>query len=100
MSGGRIAVIVAALAAVIVAVVLAGGGGGGSEDGGGAQGAKAPSGALAIPFAYSPEKEALLKPLVEEFNASGAKVGGKAVFVELQNITSGDAQVRIAKQEL
>ena len=50
-------------------------------------------GAVAVTFAYSPEKEALLKPLIERFNASKTEAGGKAVFVEAaERESSGDAE--------
>jgi Ca-activated chloride channel family protein len=53
-----------------------------------------------VSFAYSPEKEKLLVPLVRRFNASGAKVGGKPVFVSAQNVASGDAETKIAAGRL
>ena len=65
--------------------------------GGGEAAQKAPSGALAVSFGYSPEKEGLLKPLIAKFNAQQNQIGGKAIFVEGQNISSGDAEQKIAK---
>src|SRR3954469_1971986 len=61
---------------------------------------KAPSGALKITFAYSPEKEVLALPLIKEFNKQGVKVGGRPVFVEAENVSSGDAETKIAKGQL
>ena len=48
-------------------------------------------------FAYSPEKEMLLKPLIASFNSSGAEVEGKRVFVVGENVSSGDAQLKISR---
>jgi Ca-activated chloride channel family protein len=86
-------------AAIAVAIVLITSGGG--DDGGGGKSgsdapAKAPKGSIAVRFAFSPEKEELLLPLVKRFNASGEEVGGKRVFIEAENVSSGDAQARIA----
>jgi len=61
-----------------------------------AQGLRVVAGALAISFAYSPEKEDLVKAEVAKFNASGATVNGKKVFVQPINIASGDAETKIA----
>ena len=58
---------------------------------------KAPAGALRVTFAYSPEKEKLLLPLIKKFNGEGNEVGGKPVFVEGINASSGDAETRIAR---
>ena len=91
--------LIAALAVVAVAV-LALNLGKDDKDKKGSGGAKAPSGALAVPFAYSPEKEKLLKPLIEEFNKEGREVDGKPVFVEGQNVSSGEAQTKIARGQL
>ncbi len=61
---------------------------------------EAPAGSVAVPFAYSPEKEKLVKPLIRRFNESAPKVGDKRVFVEGQVIASGEAEETIAAQEL
>ena len=61
-----------------------------------AAGAKAPANAIRVSFAYSPEKEKLLKPLIASFNREGAEVGGRPVFIEGINAASGDAEARIA----
>ncbi|HYH89879.1 MAG TPA: VWA domain-containing protein [Solirubrobacteraceae bacterium] len=60
-------------------------------------GAKAPAGAIRVTFAYSPEKEKLLLPLIKSFNGEREEVGGRPVFVEGINAASGDAESRIAK---
>ena len=57
---------------------------------------KAPAGAVEVHFAYSPEKEPLLKEQIKAFNGSGAQVGGKPVFVRAEIVSSGDAEARIA----
>ena len=75
-------------------MAAAGGGGGGV----GSTGTKAPAGAIKVTFAYSPEKEQLLKPLIASYNASNAQVNGKQVFVAGENVSSGDAQLKIAKK--
>lgn len=98
------AVIIGLAAVAVVAAVMASGGGDDNKSSSAttttnATG-KAPSGALPISFAYSPEKEVLALPLVKEFNKRGVKVGGKPVFVEAQNLSSGDAETKIAKGEL
>jgi Ca-activated chloride channel homolog len=54
--------------------------------------ASAPKNAVRVSFAYSPEKEKLLLPLIEGYNRSQDKV-----FVEGVNAASGDAEARIAK---
>jgi len=98
---GRLVVIVGALIAVVAAAVISLGGGdegGGSSSGGGGKApAKAPSGAVVVSFAYSPEKEDLLEPIVKDFNAKGVEVDGKRVFVEAQARSSGEAQELIAR---
>src|SRR5215212_7721158 len=95
--------LVAVFAVAIVYIVTSGGGsdgGGGGAKGGGGGGGKAPAGAVRVSFAYSPEKEVLLKPLIQRFNDSGAKVGDRPVFVEGTNIASGDAERKIAQGRL
>ena len=101
MKRGQLAIAVLAIAAIAGAFAMTGGDGG-SEDGSpkGGGGSKAPSGAVAVAFAYSPEKEKLLAPLIDEFNESGAEVGGKRVFVEPQIVSSGDAEAKLAKGTL
>jgi Ca-activated chloride channel family protein len=100
MKRGQLLILGLAVAAIALMAVVAGGGGGGGKGGGGSAtgpAQKAPSGALAIDFAYSPEKDALLAPLIKAFNASGAQVDGKAVFVRGESVASGDSEAAIAK---
>jgi Ca-activated chloride channel family protein len=93
--------IVAVFAIVLIYVVTSGGGGdddkGKSPSGGDTAAQKAPAGALVVSFGYSPEKEGLLRPLMAKFNTQQNQVGGKPVFVEGTNISSGDAEQKIAK---
>jgi Ca-activated chloride channel homolog len=96
---GQLAIIL--LAVLAVAGIAFAGRGGGNDDGGDEPGAvtdaeRAPAGAVEVSFAYSPEKEPLLKEQIAAFNRSGAEVGGKPVFVAAQIVSSGDAQARIA----
>jgi Ca-activated chloride channel family protein len=97
MKKSQLALIAVAVAAVALIAVFAGGK---KDDGGGGGGSaptSAPKGAVELTFAYSPEKEQLLKPLVADFNASKVKVGGKQVFVKAENVSSGDAEDKIAR---
>jgi Ca-activated chloride channel homolog len=89
---------VAAVAVVVVAIVSAGGGGG--DKSGGSSSGSAPAGAVRVTFAYSPEKEKLLTPLIRRFNDQREQVDGKTVFVEGQVVASGDAQTKIANGRL
>jgi Ca-activated chloride channel homolog len=90
MKRGQLLILGLAVAAIALMAVLAGGKDNESTQGstGGAVD-KPPSGAVVVDFPYSPEKEALLTPLVEAFNASGAKVDGKRVFVQARSESSG-----------
>jgi Ca-activated chloride channel homolog len=92
--------VIAVLAVIVLAFGRGGGDDGGSGGGGGDAPSKAPAGALSIPFAYSPEKEKLLEPLIDRFNGEERKVGGKQVFVEGQVVSSGEAQQKIARGTL
>lgn len=95
-----------AVAVIAVALIAVLGSSGGDDPGStGSSGsttapATAPAGAITVDFAYSPEKEKLLVPLVQKFNASGAEVDGKKVFVKASNVSSGDAQTKIANGRL
>jgi Ca-activated chloride channel homolog len=103
MKRGQLAILLFAALAV-AAIAFAGGGG---DDGGGDGGttaresgdapAKAPAGALRVSFPYSPEKEPLLKPLIERFNASRTEVAGKVVFVEGRPESSGVTEQQVAQ---
>ena len=95
--------LIAVFAIVVVYIVTSGGGGddgGGGGNGGGGNGGKAPAGAIRVPFAYSPEKEVLLKPLIRRFNESEKKVGDRQVFIEGSVVASGDAERKIAEGRL
>ena len=96
-------VVFAVLAVGAVALVARGGGDddGGGSSGGDGGGETAPQGAVRIPFAYSPEKERLLAPLIKRFNSERVEVaGGKAAFVEGEVVASGEAESKIAEGEL
>jgi Ca-activated chloride channel family protein len=94
---GQVLVLAVAAVAVAIVALVAGGGGGGGDGGDGGDGsAKAPAGAIRVSFAYSPEKEKLLVPLIERFNRERAAVRGRAVFVEGQKVSSGEAESKIA----
>jgi Ca-activated chloride channel family protein len=92
-------IILAVLAAVAVAAVAVFSAGRGGDDGdspdSGAGGPKAPANAVRLPFAYSPEKEKLLVPLIREFN----REDGEA-FVEGEVVASGEAESKIADGRL
>jgi Ca-activated chloride channel family protein len=68
----------------------------GAPGGGSANGTpEAPSNALKITIAYSPEKEGWLKDRIAAFNAGNTKVDGQSVFVEGINKSSGAARTEI-----
>jgi Ca-activated chloride channel homolog len=98
----RTAVIVLAVAAVLIAIVITAGGGGGKSKagGGGGSATKPASDAIRVSFAYSPEKQKLIQPLIEKFNAEGRRSGGRPVFIDGQVVSSGDAETKIAKRQL
>ncbi len=103
MKRGQLLIALLAVAAVAAVAALAGGG---SGSGGAKQSAKAPAGAPAaagaihVSFAYSPEKEGLLAPLIAAFNRERREVGGKPVFVDGSVVASGTAEDKIAKGRL
>ncbi|MBA2631359.1 MAG: substrate-binding domain-containing protein, partial [Thermoleophilaceae bacterium] len=93
--------VIAALAIVAVAIVaLVSAGGDGDEGGTGAGGVEPSGDAVRIAFAFSPEKEKLLRPLIDRFNERRTEVGGRPVFVEGEVVSSGEAQSKIAKGTL
>jgi Ca-activated chloride channel homolog len=96
---GQLLIALVAAVAVVAALLLTGGDDG-DGDGGSSGGTveRAPAGAIRVPFAFSPEKEELLLPLVEEFNSSRTEVGGKPVFVEAENRSSGEVEALVAEQ--
>jgi Ca-activated chloride channel family protein len=87
----QLLILVAAIAGVAVVALLSSGGDGESESGG----PQPSENAVRIPFAYSPEKEKLLEPLVDSFNE-----GREDVFVEGQVVSSGEAESKIASGRL
>ncbi len=98
MKRGQILLALVAALAVGAVAWLAGGGGGKDQPGGKADsGAPAPKNAIQVSFAYSPEKEKLLLPLIESFNRERREAGGRTVVVKGINAASGDAENRIAK---
>jgi Ca-activated chloride channel family protein len=104
MKKSQFVLLAVAVAVVALIAIIGSGGGGGGDDPGSAGSPTAPStapaGAVQVSFAYSPEKEKLLVPLVDKFNASGTEVNGKKVFVKASNVSSGDAQTKIASGRL
>ena len=104
MKRGQLAIVAVAVVAVVAVALLASGGGGDkggkSSDSGGSKGSKAPAGALKVSFAYSPEKEKLLVPLIKRFNERGEEAAGKKVFVEGDVVASGEAESKIARGRL
>jgi Ca-activated chloride channel homolog len=85
------------LLALVGAMLGACGAPGGTSDNGTPQ---APSNALKITIAYSPEKDGWLKDRIAAFNATNAKVGGQTVFVEGLNKSSGAARTEIKNGQL
>ena len=104
MKRGQLLILIFAAIAVAAVAVLSAGGGGGDDGGGEGAGngsEQAPKGAVRIPFAYSPEKEKLLVPLIKRFNSERKRVaGGKAAFVEGEVVSSGEAETKIVAGEL
>ena len=96
---GRALIIALAIAAVGIAFATTRDDGGGSDSAANG-GSGAPPGALHVSLLYSPEKEELLAPLIERFNASGARSGGKVVFVDAKNVSSGEVESGIASDRL
>jgi Ca-activated chloride channel homolog len=60
----------------------------------------APAGSVRVSFAYSPEKEKLLTPLIRRFNSAGVRVNGKRVFVAGEVVSSGEAESKLADGRL
>jgi Ca-activated chloride channel family protein len=73
---------------------------GGDLSGGGNGTPQAPSNALKITIAYSPEKEGWLKERISAFNATDTKINGQPVFVEGVNKSSGVARTEIKTGQL
>jgi Ca-activated chloride channel homolog len=101
MKPGQIVIALLAVVAVVaVAIFSTAGGGGGEDDDGTSGSASAPTNAVRVGFAYSPEKEKLLAPLIKRFNEQGEQVDGRPVFVEGQVVASGEAESKIADERL
>ncbi len=97
MRRGEILIVVLAAVAVAVVALLASR----DEKGDGAETAAQPgAGAIRLAFAYSPEKERLLEPLIERFNRDRRKSGSRPVFVDGESVSSGEAERKIAKGTL
>jgi Ca-activated chloride channel family protein len=98
MKRGQLLLAFVAALAVGAVALFAGGGGGGDDKPAGEAGGGPPvaANAIRVSFAYSPEKEKLLLPLIKAFNAEGHTVAGRLVVVEGSNVASGDAESRIA----
>ena len=96
MKRSQLLIAVVAIVAVALVAALSGGDGDDSGSSGGGSGPVAPKGSVRVSFAYSPEKEKLLKPLIRRFNSQRAKVNGKPVFVEGEVISSGEAETKLA----
>ena len=97
MKRGEILIVVLAAVAVGVVALLSAGGG---ERGGSKDAAEPAAGAVKVSFAYSPEKERLLEPLIERFNREGKESGGRPVFVQGEPVASGEAETKIANGTL
>ena len=102
MKRSQLLIAVVATLAVGLVAALAGGGDddGGSSSSEGGSGPVAPAGAVGVSFAYSPEKEKLLKPLIRRFNSQREQVNGKPVFVEGEIVSSGQAESELASGDL
>jgi Ca-activated chloride channel family protein len=100
MKSSRVAVLLVAIAAVIAVATLTGGGGDDDKGSGGGTSTAPPAGSIAVTFHYSPEKEVLLAPLIEEFNREGVQSGGKPVFVAGTPSSSGDDESKLARKRL
>jgi Ca-activated chloride channel family protein len=96
MKTSQLLLAVVAIAAVALVAALSAGDGDGGGSSGGGSGPVAPQGSVRVSFAYSPEKEKLLKPLIRRFNSQRAKVNGKPVFVEGEVVSSGEAESKLA----
>ncbi|WP_320671534.1 vWA domain-containing protein [Patulibacter defluvii] len=101
MKKGQLLIVAIAVIAVAAIAILASGGskGGGTGDRGDGPSAP-PAGAITIDFAYSPEKAALIEPLIRRFNGSDTRADGRPVFVRGRSVASGDAQEKIARGRL
>jgi Ca-activated chloride channel homolog len=96
---GRLPVI--ALAVIAVAIAFASSRGRDEKPAGReAAPSSIPAGAVPVRFVYSPEKAALLAPLIKRFNAEKHRVDGHPVFVQGESMNSGEAETKIHGGEL
>lgn len=100
MKRSQVLIAVVAIVAVALVAALSGGDGDDRETSGGGSGPAAPEGSVRVSFAYSPEKEKLLKPLIRRFNSERIEVNGRPVFVEGEVVSSGEAESKLASGEL
>jgi len=100
MKRSQLLIAVVAVVAVGVVAALSRGGEDDRESSGGGSKPVAPAGSVRVSFAYSPEKEKLLKPLIRRFNSQRDEVNGKPVFVEGEVISSGEAESKLASGDL
>jgi Ca-activated chloride channel homolog len=96
----QLLILAVAVIAVLAAVLVQQGEGDDPGGGGASAEPRAPKGAVAVSFLYSPEKEELLKPLIRRFNESPPTFHGKQVFVEGTVLSSGEVEDKIARQLL
>lgn len=89
--------LVVLLACVAAALAACGVGGIGAPAGGTPQ---APSNAIKVTIAYSPEKDGWLKDRIAAFNATNTKVNNQPIFVEGLNKSSGAARTEIKNGQL
>jgi Ca-activated chloride channel homolog len=102
---GRAAIIALAAVAVVIALATRGGGDGRGSNPTptrpqtGDTGAR-PGQRLRVSFVYSPEKAALLRPLLARYNAERHRSGDATVQVDGRVVSSGEASDAIAAQRL
>ena len=90
-----IAGLCAAAAAAIVAALVASG----SESPVAHQLQPSP-GSIVVKFDYSPEKAAILAPLIQDFNDEHHKLDGRAIFAKATATSSGEAADAIARRRM
>jgi Ca-activated chloride channel family protein len=99
-----VVVIVLAVVAIGAALLFTRLGGGDGDEGASttttSTTAQAPADAQRLSFIVSPEKEELLKQVVQAFNAGDHRSDGRPVFVEMQAMNSGDAESAIVRGKL
>lgn len=98
---GRLIIIVMAFAAVAIAFAASGDDDRkAGEPDATPRAAQPAAGALRLSFPYSLEKEPLLAPLVERFNAERHTSADRTVFVDASVVASGEVETRIANGTL